>query len=188
MDAVGGMDEDFFLYYEEVAFCLAAQRQGRRVEYDACVSAIHRQPLQIRAISPMMRVITRHSKLLYFRKHLRRWEFVGLAAIIAVEAAIRERWARICGREQGAHAWRTIGQIARRLRRGELVRGPEVLALAESLESPSFARDSDPPRDSATRTEQASSAPVSPFGRSRMQRGPRDSRARSLGPRKDGSV
>ncbi len=35
--ALGGMDEDFFLYYEEVAFSRAAQRLGWRVEYDASV-------------------------------------------------------------------------------------------------------------------------------------------------------
>jgi GT2 family glycosyltransferase len=188
IDSLGGMDEDFFLYHEEVAFCLLAHGQGCRVEYDASVSAIHRQPLQNRAISPMMRVITRHSKLLYFRKHLPRWEFVGLAAIIAVEAAMQERWNRVCRRDRGARAWRTIGQIARRLRRGELVRGPEVLALVESLESAQPGRDSDPSGKAATRTEQAFSAPISPFLRARMLRGPRDLRARSLGPRKDGSV
>ena len=36
--ALGGMDEDFFLYYEEVAFSRAARRLGWRVEYDASVT------------------------------------------------------------------------------------------------------------------------------------------------------
>ena len=72
---LGGMDEDFFLYHEEVAFSRAARRLGWRVEYDASVSVVHRHPLQNRAISPKMRIITRHSKLLYFLKHLPRWQF-----------------------------------------------------------------------------------------------------------------
>ena len=70
LDELGGMDEDFFLYYEEVALCRSARRRGWRVEYDPTVEVVHLRPLQNRPVSPKMRVITRHSKLLYFRKHL----------------------------------------------------------------------------------------------------------------------
>ena len=45
-----------------------------------------------------MRVITRHSKLLYFLKHLPRWQFRTLSAIVRLEAAIRGRWSRLFGR------------------------------------------------------------------------------------------
>ncbi len=96
---LGGMDEDFFLYYEEVAFSQAARRLGWRVEYDASVSVVHRHPLQNRAISPKMRVITRHSKLLYFLKHLPRWQFLSLSAIVAIEAAVRGIGSRLLGRQ-----------------------------------------------------------------------------------------
>ena len=37
MAELGGMDEDFFLYHEEVAFSRSAQDRGWRVEYDAGV-------------------------------------------------------------------------------------------------------------------------------------------------------
>ena len=96
------MDEDFFLYYEEVAFSRAAQRLGWRVEYDASVTVVHRHPLQNRAISPKMRVITRHSKLLYFLKHLPRWQFLSLAAIVSIEAAIRGLWSQAPGPAGGS--------------------------------------------------------------------------------------
>ena len=56
----------------------ARRRSGLAVEYDAGVNVIHRHPLQNRAVSPKMRVIIRHSKLLYFRKHLPGWQFLGL--------------------------------------------------------------------------------------------------------------
>ena len=83
MAELGGMDEDFFLYHEEVAFSRSAQDRGWRVEYDAGVQVIHRHPLQNRAVSPKMRVIIRHSKLLYFRKHLPGWQFLGLSWIVS---------------------------------------------------------------------------------------------------------
>jgi GT2 family glycosyltransferase len=134
--ALGGMDEDFFLYHEEVAFSRAAQQRGWRVEYDPSVSAIHRHPLQNRPISPKMRVITRHSKLLYFDKHLPRWQFLTLCRIVRVEAAIQGGWSHWLGRPAERAGWGIIGELARRFQWGIPVRGRAVLALAESVEAP----------------------------------------------------
>jgi GT2 family glycosyltransferase len=131
---LGGMDEDFFLYYEEVGFSRRARDTGWRVEYDPSVQVIHHHPLQIRSVSPKMRVITRHSKLLYFRKHLPAWQFRALAWIVAVEAKMRGLGARLCGRAAEQRAWKTIGEVTWRLRHGESVRGREVLLLAEAAE------------------------------------------------------
>jgi GT2 family glycosyltransferase len=124
------MDEDFFLYHEEVAFSRVAQGRGWRVEFDPSVCVVHRHPLQNRPISPKMRVITRHSKLLYFRKHLPGWQFRTLVAIVRFESAIRGRWSALLGRRDEAWAWEVIGEVARRLRRGDWVRGREILTLA----------------------------------------------------------
>ena len=134
MAELGGMDEDFFLYHEEVAFSRSAQDRGWRVEYDAGVQVIHRHPLQNRAISPKMRVIIRHSKLLYFRKHLPGWQFLGLSWIVTSESAARGLMAWVLGRAEEGRAWRTIRDMTRRLRAGASVRGREALQLAEAIE------------------------------------------------------
>jgi N-acetylglucosaminyl-diphospho-decaprenol L-rhamnosyltransferase len=134
--ALGGMDEDFFLYHEEVAFSREAQNHGWTVEYDPSVTVIHRHPLQNRPISPMMRVITRHSKLLYFLKHLPRWQFESLAAIVWVEAAIRGCWSRLVVNPEESRAWGMIAEITRAMRAGRGPRGREVLALAQSVALP----------------------------------------------------
>ncbi len=149
---VGGMDEDFFLYHEEVAFCRMAQRRGWRVEFDPTVSVVHRYPLQNRPISPKMRVITRHSKLLYFRKHLPRWQFRTLAAIVRLESVIRGGWSQVGGRREEARAWQTVARIARLLSRGEPIHGRDVLALAESIAGPASPgrEDGDPRGSQAT--------------------------------------
>jgi GT2 family glycosyltransferase len=131
--AIGGMDEDFFLYYEEVAFSRAAQQRGWRVEYDASVTVVHRHPLQNRSISPKMRIITRHSKLLYFLKHLSRWQFLGLVAIVRLEAGVRGAWSRLLNRQDESRAWGTVGEVARQLRSGAGPRGRQILLLAESV-------------------------------------------------------
>jgi len=133
LEAVGGMDDDFFLYYEEVALCRDANRRGWSVEYDASVSVVHLRPLQNRPISPKMRVITRHSKLLYFRKHLPRWQFVALAWAIQAEARARGAWCRMRG-QPGLKTWRAVGWMARKLRSGADFHGRAVLELAESVD------------------------------------------------------
>jgi hypothetical protein len=132
MEAVGGMDEDFFLYYEEVALCKSAQNRGWRVEFDPSISVLHLRPLQNRAISPKMRVITRHSKLLYFQKHLPHWQFLGLHAIVSIEAKLRGIWAKLRGNGPDVKSWRDIGLVAKRLKAGADLRGTAVLHLADS--------------------------------------------------------
>jgi hypothetical protein len=132
---LGGMDEDFFLYHEEVALCRVARDRGWRVEFDPTIQVVHRHPLQNRAISPKMRVILRHSKLLYFRKHLPAWQCLGLSWLVSLEAAVRGTLARFGGDETGRRTWQTIAGLARRLRAGDLVRGREVLKLAEEVQA-----------------------------------------------------
>lgn len=169
---VGGMDEEFFLYYEEVALCRSARSAGWRVEYDPSVEVVHLRPLQNRPVSPKMRVITRHSKLLYFRKHLPRWQFESLCGLVAVEARLRAIWAR---RSPDARAWRTIAGMAGAMRSGSNLGGRAVLALAESIEEP------DPPAAGPRRGR----ATAKRAGRPGRPRGPRGSRTSPIG--KDGS-
>jgi GT2 family glycosyltransferase len=133
LHALDGLDEEFFLYYEEVALCRAARRLGWKVEFDPSIEVIHLNPLQNRRITPALRVVTRHSKLLYFLKHLPRWQFVALARIVEAEAAIRGPWERLGGKRADAHASRAIGAIARRMRQGRKITGHEVRDLAASL-------------------------------------------------------
>jgi GT2 family glycosyltransferase len=136
MDDLGGMDEDFFLYYEEVALCRSASRRGWRVEYDPEVSVAHLDPLQNRPISPKMRAITRHSKLLYFRKHLPTWQYAVLVATIRLEARFRSFLSMLQGRTVEARSWRLIGRMASQLAAGERIVGREVRLMAESLDDP----------------------------------------------------
>lgn len=133
LDELGGMDEDFFLYYEEVALCREARRRGWRVEYDPTVEVVHLRPLQNRPVTPKMRVITRHSKLLYFRKHLSRWQFWGLCGIVAAEAKVFGAWARLRGRGEEARSWETVARVERALRGGARLGGRDVLVLADTV-------------------------------------------------------
>jgi GT2 family glycosyltransferase len=139
LERLGGMDDEFFLYYEEVALCRSVRRLGGSVEYDPGVEVVHLRPLQGRRPSPKLRVITRHSKLLYFLKHLPAWEFLALSWLVAAEARARGAWAALRGRADEARAWRAVGALAATMRRGQGPRGREVLQFAEAALSPPVA-------------------------------------------------
>lgn len=133
---LGGMDEDFFLYHEEVALCRSSRALGRSVEYDPTIEVVHLRPLQSRSVSPVLRIITRHSKLLYFRKYRYPWEFRLLSRLVQTEAAIRGAWSAIRGRRAISRSWWTIARMAGDMRGGNVPRGREVRALAESVAAP----------------------------------------------------
>lgn len=134
LDRLNGLDETFFLYYEEVALCRAARRLGRRVEFDPGVSVVHLRPLQNRPASPAMRLYTRHGRLVYFRGDPAPWRFPAVVALTRLEAAARGAWAGLTGRAAERRAWRGIGRIARDMASGRLWRGPEVRDLAATLD------------------------------------------------------
>jgi GT2 family glycosyltransferase len=133
LTALGGMDDDFFLYYEEVALCRSALALGKRVEFDPSLCVTHLRPLQNRTLSPKMRVITRHSKLLYFRKHLPHWQFILLSWLITIEAQIHGQQARCKDQSEEMRSWRTIQELAVAFRAGKAPHGRAVQALAEAV-------------------------------------------------------
>lgn len=130
---LGGLDADFFLYHEEVALCRRSWDLGEAVEFDPSVEVVHLRPLQARRVAPTLRVITRHSKLLYFRKHLPGWQFEGLAAIVALEGTIRGMvaWAR--GRVAEHRAWGLVARLPATVRGPHRLRGTAVRELAERV-------------------------------------------------------
>jgi GT2 family glycosyltransferase len=150
LEELGGLDEEFFLYYEEVALCRSARRAGWDVVFDPSIEVVHMRPLQNRPVSARMRVITRHSKLLYFRKHLPRWQFLGLCLVVAVESRWGAVWAKVRGRREEARAWRTIAEIERTLRKGGRLGGRDVLNLADLVERTTLAEER--PADQAAET------------------------------------
>jgi GT2 family glycosyltransferase len=111
-EQLGGFDEDFFLYYEDVDLCRRAAEQGWSVWYEPGLTVMHHRPLHVRAVLPHVRLFTRHAALTYARKHWHRWPARGLARAVGVVAALRRRLAIWHGDGDAAQAYTTLGAVA----------------------------------------------------------------------------
>jgi hypothetical protein len=103
---------------------------------------------------------------------LPRWQFLALSAIVTLESAIQGLLCRYQRHREDARAWRTIRDVARRLRNGDEIRGREVLTLAESVASTAAASQ----LGSASSRRCRTTARTVENGRSRNGRDPRMNR------------
>jgi N-acetylglucosaminyl-diphospho-decaprenol L-rhamnosyltransferase len=90
-EQIGGFDRAFFLYYEDADFCKRARAAGWSVRHEPALSIEHHHPLHQRQLSPRMRLLTRHSLMVYAGKHWGGWSCLMLAAIVWLESALRGR-------------------------------------------------------------------------------------------------
>ena len=81
-DKIGGFDEDFFMYYEDVDFCLRARRAGFPSYFLPSAKAVHVAPYSARDDAPdWLRQEVRRSQVTYFNKHRPAWEANAMRAI-----------------------------------------------------------------------------------------------------------
>jgi GT2 family glycosyltransferase len=79
LDSIGLLDEDFFLYYEEVDLCFRARQQGWEIFYYPHTSVFHFYPHCSRHCDhDFVPVEIRRSHLTFYRKHYSRWQFSAL--------------------------------------------------------------------------------------------------------------
>lgn len=92
-EQLGGLDESYFLYYEDVDFCRRAAAHGWGVWFDPGPEATHHWPLHARRVPAPLRLITRHALLTYARRHWSGWQARVLGGAVWAEAAARQLWA-----------------------------------------------------------------------------------------------
>jgi GT2 family glycosyltransferase len=109
-EELGGLDSDFFLYYEDVDFAHRARKAGWKVIWHPQVALVHRHPMHQRAVPPRLRLLTRHALLTFARKHWSRGATLLLTLVVWLEALAR-RWRH----RHDATAWsvyRHLGTLA----------------------------------------------------------------------------
>lgn len=67
--AAGGFDEDYFVYHEDVDFCVRVARQGFRVRYEPAARARHKVPAG-KTRTPERLYYLLRNKYLFLHKHL----------------------------------------------------------------------------------------------------------------------
>lgn len=68
-EAVGGFDERFFLYFEDIDFCLRLRAAGFGVYYDPSIVVSHERGESARSAPEVARRAYRESQLYYWSKH-----------------------------------------------------------------------------------------------------------------------
>ncbi|MEL6545945.1 MAG: glycosyltransferase family 2 protein [Myxococcota bacterium] len=66
---VGGFDEDFFLYFEDIDFCLRLGERGHSVVYDPTLTVLHRRGQSAARSEGPSRRAYRRSQIRFWRKH-----------------------------------------------------------------------------------------------------------------------
>jgi len=118
LDDLGGLDESFFLYYEDVDLCRRARQRGWTVWYEPGLRVIHHRPLHARAVAVPIRIITRHALLTYGAKHWPPWQSRMLTWLVWAEAWVRTRWKRWKGDADKAQQYAVMEQIAAQMAQG----------------------------------------------------------------------
>jgi N-acetylglucosaminyl-diphospho-decaprenol L-rhamnosyltransferase len=113
---LGGLDESFFLYYEDVDFCRRAAAAGWGVWFDPSLEVTHHWPLHARPVPAPLRLMTRHALLAYARKHWSGWRARLMSAVVWSEAALRQGWAFVRGDWDASRCYgqlrRLVGDVA----------------------------------------------------------------------------
>lgn len=116
---VGGLDESYFLYYEDVDLCRRARERGWSVWYEPNLAVVHHHPLHQRAVPAVMRMVTRHSLMLYAAKHWPAWQFKLLTRIVQLEAHLRRLGAWWSADGPQAKTFAALSDICTDLRQGD---------------------------------------------------------------------
>jgi N-acetylglucosaminyl-diphospho-decaprenol L-rhamnosyltransferase len=115
---IGGLDEEFFLYYEDVDLCRRARNRGWETCFEPNLWATHHTPLHTRRVAPAIRLCTRHALLTYSSRYWPRWQFRLLASIVCLEAGVRRLWALVRGQKAAGEVFRDMAALARDLAHG----------------------------------------------------------------------
>jgi GT2 family glycosyltransferase len=133
-EALGGFDEDFFLYYEDVDLCRRARAGGWSVWYEPAVRVTHFLPLHTRPVPAPLRVMTRHALLTYAAKHWTRPQFRALGGVVWAEAWVRQALALARGDTDAAGHFARLRALATDLLHGRGLRARfRLLRSAEAL-------------------------------------------------------
>jgi len=130
---VRGLDDTFFLYYEDVDFCMRARAAGWSVWYEPDLRVTHHFPLHTRTVPAALRLVTRHALLTYARKHWSNWQAKLLCGIVWTEALAREKLARRKKDQAAAECFEQMRGMAADVHRGREIEAQARIRFAANF-------------------------------------------------------
>ncbi|MCS6842037.1 MAG: glycosyltransferase family 2 protein [Roseiflexaceae bacterium] len=90
-EAIGGLDERYFMYYEDIDFCLRARAAGFRIAVFPDIHVMHEGGASTRAYDHLREYYHIRSRLIFFRRWLRgrRLVWFGLREMLYVQGIVR---------------------------------------------------------------------------------------------------
>ena len=73
-EAVGLLDERYFMYAEDVDFCAAIRARGRKVLFTPTAEVVHARGRSVASLPEATQAAYRRSQLAFYAKHHPRWE------------------------------------------------------------------------------------------------------------------
>ncbi|MBN1483088.1 MAG: glycosyltransferase family 2 protein [Chloroflexia bacterium] len=117
-EQIGGLDEGYFMFLEDVDWCQKAWRAGWQVFYTPAAEIVHLKGHSSRPVLPRLLVVDQASGYRFFRRHHGRGQVWALRLIVSLGCLVRGAfWAlrRLLGqREEAAGRLRAYGEILRR--------------------------------------------------------------------------
>jgi hypothetical protein len=124
VEKVGGLDEGFFMYFEETDWCYRMKQAGGEVHYSPVGKVIHYGGDAFAHFDERRLVYYHRSLLRFFRKHYTPKQTIGLRPILALRSTIRLLlWlcVALTGRSRRAKAlscargyWKILGMLLER--------------------------------------------------------------------------
>lgn len=68
LEKIGGLDDSYFMFFEEIEFCLRVQRSGKKVVYYPIAKVVHHWMGSVRKNYREMEKQLNRSRILYYRK------------------------------------------------------------------------------------------------------------------------
>jgi GT2 family glycosyltransferase len=101
---IGGLDEGYHMFLEDVDWCLRARQAGWRVRYTPRARVVHIKGFSSQSVMPQMIVEDQYSAFRFFRKHHGPSRVLALRAIVSLGCLVRGfRWTVLAlRRKEGA--------------------------------------------------------------------------------------
>ncbi|MHC4573004.1 MAG: glycosyltransferase family 2 protein [Planctomycetota bacterium] len=114
IDKVGGMDESFFMYYEEVDLCYRIKQAGWRIVFIPEAVIIHSGGRSTGQIPVTKRIVMLTSLLTFLRKHHGKFATGMFNCVFKPAIILRD----VCNIVEGAVTYTFAGLVLNRIRRG----------------------------------------------------------------------